>query len=210
MPRVGDAYLAGRRRQILQAATACFAREGFHRATMQQIVAEARLSPGAIYRYFRSKEEIVETLARQRHGEERALLRRALASEDPLGGLRDLGRELLGRLADPAERERRRLGIQLWAEALRHPRILRIVRRGVDEPRALLTRLVERAQARGDVPRSLDAEAAARALIALFQGFVLQAAWDPRADLGGYQSLLAGLLPPRGPSGRRRGSARGR
>lgn len=173
---------------------ACFSREGFHRATMQHIVAEAGLSPGAIYRYFRGKEEIVETLARERHEEERALLRRALASEDPLGALRDLGHELLGRLADPAERERRRVGIQVWAEALRHPRILRLVRRGVDEPRTLLARLVARAQARGDVPKALDPEAAARALIALFQGFVLQVAWDPRADVGAYQSLLAAVL----------------
>jgi AcrR family transcriptional regulator len=169
---------------------ACFSREGFHRATMQHIVAEARLSPGAIYRYFRSKEEIIETLARERHEQERALLQRALASPFPLVALRDLGRELLGRLADPAERERRRLGIQVWAEALRHPRILRLVRRGVDEPRQLLARVVRKAQARGDVAKDLDPEAAARALIALFQGFVLQVAWDPRADVGAYQSLL--------------------
>jgi AcrR family transcriptional regulator len=180
---------------------ACFSREGFHRATMQHIVAEARLSPGAIYRYFRSKEEIIETLARERHDEERALLQRALASPQPMDALRDLGRELLGRLADPAERERRRVGIQVWAEALRHPRILGLVRRGVDEPRKLLARLVAKAQARGDVAKALDADAAARALIALFQGFVLQVAWDPRADVGAYQSLLAGALE----IGRRRG-----
>jgi AcrR family transcriptional regulator len=195
MPKVSEAHLAGRRRQILAAAMACFAREGFHRATMQHIVAEAGLSPGAIYRYFRSKEQIVETLARERHEEERALLQRALASPDPMAGLRQLGRELLGRLADPAERERRRVGIQLWAEALRHPRILRLVRRGVDEPRALLSRLVARAQARGDVAKVVDPDAAARALIALFQGFVLQVAWDPRADAGAYRSLLEELLP---------------
>jgi AcrR family transcriptional regulator len=173
---------------------ACFSREGFHRATMQHIVAEARLSPGAIYRYFRSKEEIVETLARERHEEERTLLLRALASEDPLRALRDLAREFLGRLADPAEREERRVGIQVWAEALRHPRILRIVRRGIDEPRALLASLVAKAQARGEVPKALDPDAAARALIALFQGFVLQAAWDPRADPGAYQAMLEGAL----------------
>jgi AcrR family transcriptional regulator len=197
VPKVSEGYLAERRRQILEASMACFAREGFHRTTMKHIVAQARLSPGAIYRYFRSKEEIIETLARERHAEERTLLRRALAAADPIHALRDLAQDLFGRLRDPAERERRRVGIQVWSEALRHPRILRLVRRGVDEPRQSLARLVAKAQARGDVAKGLDPDAAARALIALFQGFVLQLAWDPRADPAGYQSLLVAALEGR-------------
>jgi hypothetical protein len=73
----------------------------------------------------------------------------------------------------------------------------------VDEPRALLARLVAKAQDSGDVPRSLDPEAAARALVALFQGFVLQVAWDPRADVAAYQSLLEAVLSERRRSGKR-------
>ena len=37
MPRVDDSYLESRRRHIMDAAVACFAREGFHRTTMQDI-----------------------------------------------------------------------------------------------------------------------------------------------------------------------------
>lgn len=62
MPRVSQSYLDARRRQIMDAAITCFAREGFHRATMQDIVAETGLSAGAIYRYFWSKEDIVAAL----------------------------------------------------------------------------------------------------------------------------------------------------
>ena len=66
------AYLAERRAHILDAAGRCFAREGFHRATMQHIVREAGLSPGALYRYFASKEDLfleVGMRAAQRHFE---------------------------------------------------------------------------------------------------------------------------------------------
>ena len=38
--------------RILDAAKACFVRYGFQGASMQQICAEAGMSPGALYRYF--------------------------------------------------------------------------------------------------------------------------------------------------------------
>lgn len=56
MPKVSDAHLEARREQILDAAEACFSREGFHQTSMQDICREAELSPGAVYRHFSSKE----------------------------------------------------------------------------------------------------------------------------------------------------------
>ncbi|KMO34447.1 TetR family transcriptional regulator, partial [Methylobacterium tarhaniae] len=43
-----------RRTRILDAAEACFVRDGFHRATMHDVAAEASMSPGNLYRYFPS------------------------------------------------------------------------------------------------------------------------------------------------------------
>src|SRR3990170_9149171 len=48
--------------RILEAAQACFVRSGFQGASMQQICAEVGMSPGALYRYFPSKEAIVEAI----------------------------------------------------------------------------------------------------------------------------------------------------
>ena len=59
MPRVSDEYMARRREEILAAAKACFAREGFHATSMRDIYRECGLSPGAVYNHFASKEEIV-------------------------------------------------------------------------------------------------------------------------------------------------------
>jgi TetR/AcrR family transcriptional regulator, repressor for uid operon len=49
--------------RILEAAKACFVRSGFQGASMQQICGEANMSPGALYRYFPSKEAIIEAIA---------------------------------------------------------------------------------------------------------------------------------------------------
>src|SRR5262249_31525834 len=70
MARLADPMLAERRRsQILEAALACFRRRGFHQATMQEICAEAGISPGALYRYFGSKSDIIAAIAEEERGE---------------------------------------------------------------------------------------------------------------------------------------------
>jgi AcrR family transcriptional regulator len=63
MPRVSQAHLDARRRQILDAARRCFVRNGFHATSMQDVLAEANLSAGAVYRYFRGKDEIIAAIA---------------------------------------------------------------------------------------------------------------------------------------------------
>ena len=60
MPKVTEAYSAARRQQIIDAAYRCFARKGFHQATMRDIYAEANLSAGAVYHYFDSKAAIIQ------------------------------------------------------------------------------------------------------------------------------------------------------
>lgn len=45
-----------RRQQIVDAASACARRSGFHGASMAEIAQTAGLSVGQIYRYFENKE----------------------------------------------------------------------------------------------------------------------------------------------------------
>lgn len=213
MPRVTAAYLASRRAHILQAAARCFAREGFHRATMQQIVREAGVSPGALYRYFASKEDIVAAIASERHAAERALFRATDAKGAALAGVAELARAFLGRLGRPQEREWRRVTVQLWGEALRNPRVMEVVRSGLDEPLRRLTARLRAGQRDGSVSRGLDAAATARVAAAVFEGLVLQQAWEPRLDVDRFVRaavrLLEGLAPPRPARGLgRRGQAR--
>ena len=54
-----------RRARILDAARTCFSRAGFHRTSMQEICAEAKMSPGGLYRYFASKDAIIEAIAHE-------------------------------------------------------------------------------------------------------------------------------------------------
>jgi AcrR family transcriptional regulator len=186
MPKVSEEHLDARRRQILDAAIVCFARDGFHRATMQDICREAQLSPGAIYRYFSSTDDLVEAIADERHAREAEFAAGARDIGEGAQALRALGRVFFSSLADPDERRRRKLGVQVWAEALLNPALHKLVMRGIDLPLTVIPQLVREGQESGELDRSLDPDAVARVMLAMWQGFILQQAWDERVDVDSY------------------------
>ena len=66
-----------RRTQILDAALVCFAKRGFHPASMHDISAEAGISVGLIYRYFENKDAVISAMADRHKQEIHEVLERA-------------------------------------------------------------------------------------------------------------------------------------
>jgi TetR/AcrR family transcriptional regulator, repressor for uid operon len=193
MPKISEEQRRTRRLQILNVAGRCFARQGFHRTTMEDIVRALKSSPGAVYCYFRGKHDIVAAIAEERHNRETALLSELLVSGNVGEGLQRMARVFFEMLDDPKERERRKLTIQIWAEALRDRRIRKIVERGIRQ-RDLLTTALRNAQLAGRLPKDVDADAFSRVLLALVQGFILQQAWEPDLDTEGYLTTAMRLV----------------
>ena len=67
MPRITEERREARRQQILDAARACMLEQGLEAMSMEMIIARSGLSTGAVYRYFKGKDEIIEA-ARQMSG----------------------------------------------------------------------------------------------------------------------------------------------
>jgi AcrR family transcriptional regulator len=194
VPKVSEAHRHSRRRQILDASMACFTRRGFQRTSMEHIIGEAKLSAGAIYSYFQSKDQIIETLADERHDREKELIRQALTDGDWNKSLNLLFGYFYESLTDPAERKERRLGIHLWAEALCNPEVLRLIRRGFNQPLRLLSQAIGEAQADGQLSKEIDPDAAARILIALFHGFILQQAWSEQTNIEAFSKTARSMV----------------
>jgi AcrR family transcriptional regulator len=200
MPRISDLRRDQRRRQILDAAQTLFARDGFHQTGMADIVAACGLSRGAVYGYFAGKDEIIEALADVRHADEDQLTNAALANPDPVAALRLLVRAYAGALSDADGDTRRRVAVHGWAEALRSARVRARIVEGVDAPRRVIAQLVAQGRRCGAIAPDVDGEATARTLIALFQGFVLQATRDEKIDISACMAtvdrMIDGLLSP--------------
>jgi AcrR family transcriptional regulator len=196
MPKLTPARAQAQRERILEAALNCFALRGFHAATMQDIIAESGLSPGAIYGYFAGKTEMVMAIASERHQMERLRMERALAEPSLDASLQRLLDAFVLRLRDAREQLWRRLAVQLWAESLSHPDLRREALFGVEQAIRALSRLIRKAQKEGRWPGHLKPASAARVLIAILQGFSLQLAWDDGIDVASFASALRIMIDP--------------
>ena len=196
MPRISAARANAQRERILDAALTCLAREGFHAATMQDIVAESGLSPGAIYGYFTGKTEVVMAIASERHAMERQRMQQALAAADLDTSLVRLVEGFVLGLRDPQEKTWRRLAVQLWAESLSNPRLKREALAGVSQAVEILSPMIRAAQREGRWPRHLDSQSAARVMIAILQGISLQLAWDDTIDIASVAAALRIMIDP--------------
>jgi TetR/AcrR family transcriptional repressor of uid operon len=162
----------GPRERIVQAAMTCFARQGFHGASMQDICAEAGMSAGNLYRYFRSKEAIIAAIAeieRERNNKALALLEQ---HEDPVDGMKALARFYGQETGDPIMAA---LCAETLAEAIRKPEIRAIFDTNVVEAHDAIARALRRGMATGHVDPSLDVDIAVRLMMAMCDGLTAHA-----------------------------------
>src|SRR5436853_5229663 len=114
-----------RRSQILQAAMLCFAKHGFHQASMHDISAEAGISVGLIYRYFPSKEAVISTMAEQHKEEIHDVFERARQAPTLLESLEIL---FTAHCCEDAPQVVSAFVVDLYAEAARNPQMADLVR----------------------------------------------------------------------------------
>lgn len=176
MPRVSPEHEEARREQILKAAEACFCRKGYHRTTVDDIVAEAGLSKGAIYTYFRSKAGILAALVELRTAQDITALQNVFSPSD---STTDKLTKAASFAFDPhvADSEQcdvyGRLSMELWAEAAKDEQIRRLFRTTYERWRETIIELIEEGIARGEVRPDIDPPAVASLLFATIEGLSL-------------------------------------
>jgi len=173
MPKVSQEHLERRRQQILDAAAGCFARQGFHATSMQDIFAAAGLSAGAVYRYFPSKTDLIRSIAAEALANVLPVLESA-TSADVTPGIPDVVATLIGELRDGRLARLRPVILQVWAEAVRDEELAELALSTTGQLLATITDLVERLTAEGRLPAGTDAAAAGRLVMAMLQGYVIQ------------------------------------
>ena len=187
MPRVSPRHLEARRRGILAAAQRCISRNGVRGTTIRDICRAANLSPGAVYRYFPSKDEILVALATTRQRQIDSFFHHLAAGTSATDLFRRLA-DLVRRLDSPEALEGLRLDLRLWSEGVDSPAVRHQLVGGVET-------LVRRLEPGLPLALGEDPEATIRALVAMLQGVALQKALDPETDLESVALAVEKLGP---------------
>jgi AcrR family transcriptional regulator len=146
-----------RRSQILEAAVVCFAKRGFHQASMHDISAEAGISVGLIYRYFQNKEAVIAAMADRHKSEIGNLLERAGQAPSLLEALEIL---FTAHCCEDSPKVLSAFVVDLYAEASRNPAVADLVRDVLNTAMDGVTKLIARSPegqnaANGQTPREL-------------------------------------------------------
>lgn len=201
MPKVPPERLEARRRQIVDAAMRLFADRGPSATSMHDIIAASGLSAGAVYHYFPAKRGLIAAVGEAVADAYREPLRGALGDgsrtpREVVGLLTAALDELHARDVDIT-----RLGVLMWAEALRdpdhHAAVVAVQRSLRDD----LERVAVRWRELGAIPALADPAEVAQALYAVFPGYTLQlnllGGTSAPAFLAGFDALADGVSGPR-------------
>jgi TetR/AcrR family transcriptional repressor of uid operon len=186
---------AGRRERILEAAERAFVRHGFHATTMQHVAEELGMSAGNLYRYFPSKEAIVEGLCAVDQAERARAFAELMADNCNIRKAISAGLRKHVLMKPP---EKARLIVEIWAEAGRNPRVAAITRAIDADVLAGLERLMDAAKAGGAASPRLDS------CFGIFKRIAIEPEFDRDAEtamaVGVLEALFAGALSPAPPA----------
>jgi len=185
----------------MEAAISVFARSGFDRATVDEIVREAGFSKGAFYVHFESKEDLFWAMLEERISRQQDTFRRAVGHTQPVAdNVRLILSGVFGLLRDDP------LWGSLFAEfgahALRNEKVRQRLASMYDRWRELIADILSESREAGRVRRDIDPQFIATVLIAATEGSIMQSRLAPetvRLDeiVEPLTTILAEWLTPR-------------
>jgi TetR/AcrR family transcriptional regulator, repressor for uid operon len=192
MPKLKPEELETRRREIIDAARACFLRAGFHRTTTDEICREANITPGGLYHYFGSKEELIAAVI-ERTAEEAVERMRGLIAEamDAESAFRQVSELFSETMQDPDIDNATRLELEIWVEGLKNERLFEKSRRAWTMRMGWLEALIRRGIDDGIYDAEVvDPHAMASLLMSIFMGLRLGRLMGEDFDVNGAVRTL--------------------
>ena len=169
-----------RRQQVLDAATACFCRHGFHSASMAAIAQSAGMSVGHISQYFETKDAIIAAIVENNPAEVLAIMDQIESSPGPLAtALVDTAANGVDQCMDVA---RTALMLEVLAEAARNERVADVVHASDAVLRARMRKMLCKAAGPDQDPEDPRLNERVEALFTLFQGLSVRAVRNPSLD----------------------------
>lgn len=194
--RIDPEKALGRRNQVLEAAAVCFARSGFHGASMSEISKQAGMSAGHIYNYFDSKDAIIFAFVDREAEHVTSLLSDLETRADPLEALISEASNIIDQHLRPQPWH---VPLEMYAEASRNPVVAAKLRENSLRSRAHLRAIVRRGRETRKLPiNELLLNSRVDAMIAFFHGLPVRGILHDDLDRDGmteaFQTAMRALL----------------
>ena len=177
MPKISEQKRAERRLQIVEAARRCFVRDGLHQTTLLDIIRASGLSAGAVYSYFKSKDELIFAAVADSLG---GLSERIapLFAREPLPPPHAFVGEMLAAVDDFTVRggiDLKRVALLGWSETQRNEELRKLMARFYLDFRQRLD-MAARTWAKNGAIADADPGSVAKTVQAIVLGYVVEAA----------------------------------
>jgi TetR/AcrR family transcriptional repressor of uid operon len=163
--------------QILDAALVCFAKRGFHQASMHDISTEAGISVGLIYRYFENKDAVISAMADRHKKEIQEVLERARQASNLLESLEIL---FTAHCCEDAPQVVSAFVVDLYAEASRNPHVADLVRDVLQTAMDGVTDLIARSPEGESAAHGLKPHELAELIFAVSRGMLMRDVLQPQ------------------------------
>lgn len=176
--------------RIMDAAMLTYRERGFHAAKMTDIAVAAGLAKGTLYLYFKSKEELTNTLVRWIFQQ----LEQDIKPQREIQTLADYMAQLKWMLDTPEDaRLDTRLFFEVLGPSFDSPEVVAEVAAFFERIAAANTMQLEQLIIAGEVGRHVDAEAMGRSIAAMIDGMVTHRALFGVQDAR-YAAMMAATL----------------
>ena len=179
---LAEPSILDRRTQILEAAVICFAKHGFHQASMHDISTEAGISVGLIYRYFQNKEAVIAAMADRHKKEISNLLERAGQASGLLEALEII---FTAHCCEDSPRVLSAFVVDLYAEASRNPAVADLVRDVLNTAMDGVTKLIARSPEGQNAANEQTPREVAELIFAVARGMLMLDILQPQEMTAG-------------------------
>jgi AcrR family transcriptional regulator len=173
VPKISPAHEQQRRTQILAAAMSCFARQGYHATSMDDVVRESGLSVGAIYSYFPSKEDLFLALCDERANHTLAYMNDVFRRPGPMAEKTSAAVDYFFDLLSDELLSLARVNAEFMNVAATSERVKVRQERRCESVRQFMRWLLTEAQHQGEIRGDVDVEAAAELMLSLNEGILM-------------------------------------
>jgi AcrR family transcriptional regulator len=192
-PKVPKAYLDARRAEIIAAAYNCFVEKGFHNTTMQDIYTTTKLSPGAVYNYFSSKEDIVVAAIKGFNDWSLSSLT-ALISEKPEESLIKYVQLLFSSITQDNYARGFSVTLDFYSEATRNSSIRETMIKLMNATGNKLAEPVKRKQRVGFFSPRLDPLSIAHVVVGMVFAGAIHKMIEPDFNMTGYEQVCEAMI----------------